>query len=161
MLPICGPCSKRAILCPECQKLYDDGAIGVLDIEVSRIVAEIVEDDVDIMHAVATRDRVIIVAAEEHIGAIIGESGSSIREISARLGKKAKVIGAGDFEKLARALIAPVRVKSINTVRLPGGGKSLRVRVNRSDISDLRMDPCDLDKVISSVTEIPVQLIFD
>ncbi len=159
-LPICDDCSKRTILCPNCQRLYDAGQITPLDIEVSRLIAKSVDCPVDVKGAVKTQDQVIIIASQDHVGKVIGESGRSIRAMSEALGMKTKVVGASDFEKIARAMIAPARVRSINKVVGPKGN-SIRIRIEKSDISRMRMSPEDLSTVISAACDEPVSMSFD
>lgn len=156
-LPICEDCSKRTLLCPKCQLAYDRAKITSLEVEVSRQIAAHVRGNIDVKGAVRTRDQVIIIAAKEHVGRIIGESGASIARISESLGAKTKVIGASDYESIAKALIAPARVRSINRVFGPLGD-SIRIRVEKEDIPNMRLPSDALAKVISAACSEDVRI---
>ncbi len=160
MLPICRSCAKSKYLCRTCQQKYDLSQITPLEVEASKILYGLFGDDMCLRHAVETSDGVVVVVAAGDVGKVIGEGGRSLRTLSEALGKSVRVIGDGDFADVAKALIAPARVKSITQVH-SGGAEKLRVHVNENDLRLLRMNPVDLGKLVASVTDKAVELLFD
>jgi len=160
-LPVCEVCAKSPILCSDCEKKLSDGVINEYDVEVSRVLYELFADDARLTRAIETQDYVVLLTKSEDVGSVIGEGGLNIQMISERLGRSVRVVGEGDFENMVKAFIAPARVKSINTVYRPRARKSVRVRIKRGDRGKLRNTLDDLGKLISSISDVDVELAFD
>jgi len=159
-LPICTPCAKRRLLCPACEAKLSTGEVSVYDIEVSRILYELFQDEADFTRAVDTETHLIVLAKSENVGGIIGKGGANLRRIQERAGKPVRVIGRDDYLETAKALIAPARVREINPV-LGSKNQKIRVHIEADDKGRLRLKPEDLRRLLAAVTEAEVDLVFD
>jgi transcription antitermination factor NusA-like protein len=160
-LPVCSVCAKSGILCPACEAKLSEGKINEFDVEVSRVLYELLGDEADFTRAINTENYVVILTGREEVGKIIGKGGRNIRVISKHIGKQVRVVGEGDFNEMVGVFIAPARVHSINTVYKPNGSMAIRVRVDRRDKNKLRIGVDDLKKLVSGITDTPVELTFD
>jgi transcription antitermination factor NusA-like protein len=158
--PVCEKCVGWRFLCDRCQRAYESGELSLSEIEISRILYSLNEDSITVRHAVETSDDVIIVVSAGDVGKAIGPSGSNAKKISEIFGKTAKFVGDGDFRELAQTIIAPARVKSINTV-FGVGVETIRVHADKADIPRLRHNPDDTEKILNCVTNKKAELVFD
>lgn len=154
-------CAKGMVLCPSCEKNLSLGKINEYDVEVSRVLYGIFREEADFIHAIDTENHLVIVVKAEDVGEVIGKGGANLRILTERLGRTVKVIGRDSFKETVTALIAPARVTGVNEVLKPGGGKAVRVRINREDQNRLRMSLPDLQKLVSAVTDQEVQLSWE
>jgi transcription antitermination factor NusA-like protein len=160
-LPICGPCAARRVLCASCERKLADGRLNIFEVEVSRVLYELLKDEADFTHAVDTDELIIIITRGEDVGKLIGRGGANLKVLSERLGKRVKVIGRDSFSDTVTALIAPARVRGINKVLRPGGGAAFRVRVEREDRDKLRLPLKDLQKLVCAATDMELEMAFD
>jgi len=158
--PICVKCLKSKVLCPDCQQRYDQGIICCEDVCASRTLFSCDQQSPGFIHAVPTRDYVLVIAQEDSVGDVIGESGRNLKSLACSLNCDVKVVGCEDFKKLVIALLAPARVKGFNRV-LTGEGELTRIRIASSEAKLLRMSFDDLQKVISAATDEAVELVLD
>jgi len=160
-LPVCQTCAVRGVLCLACESKLASGAITEYDVEAARTLYGLIGAEADFLRAIDTESQVIIVAAAESIGNVIGKGGANLKALESRLGKHVKVVGRDDYHNMASALIAPARINGMNEVLRPGGGRGLRIRVDRSDRDRLRMPAEDLTRLIAAASECSVELVFD
>ncbi|MBD3387554.1 MAG: transcription elongation factor NusA [Candidatus Altiarchaeales archaeon] len=160
-LPVCTDCAKRRLLCASCESKLSSGLINEYDVEASRALYGLLGDGADFRRAIPTEDFVAVIAKADDVGSVIGRGGDNIRVLSERLGRPVRVVGEDDFEEMVRALIAPARIKGVNEVFKPGGGRKIRVRVNAEDRKKLRMGVEDLRNLLSSLADAELDLTFD
>jgi transcription antitermination factor NusA-like protein len=160
-LPICARCAGSGVLCPACEAKLAAGGINEFDIEASRVLYEIFGEAADLTHAVEAEGVVILIAPAGEVGKIIGRGGENLRKVSDRLGRRVRVVGNDSLKELVTALAAPARIRGVNTVYLPGGGRSYRVRIDREDSKRLRMRLEDLGRLVSAASGQSVHLAFD
>lgn len=158
--PVCGKCVSWKFLCVECEKKYADGILNIHEVEVSRLLYSLAGDALSLKHVVSTKDEVVLVVAAEDVGKAIGASGRNIRKLSAVFQKPVKVVGDGDLKDVCEAIIAPAPVKSINKA-FGQNGETVKVHIAKEDISRLRHTPDDIQKLLSSITDKPSELVFD
>ena len=159
-MPLPIDCPDSPYLCQNCQKRYDEGELSVTDITASRILYKILKDDAKFIKAFKTEGRVIILCKEENVGKLIGEAGVVVASLSNGFGCPVRIVGAGSIDKVAKSLIAPASVSSINEV-YTSGKKSYRIHISSLDAGKLRMSQDSLKKLISSAIDLPVELILD
>lgn len=160
-LPICDVCVKTGLLCGACEKKLDSGSISELDVELSKILYELDHTDVGFARAIDTKNSIIILTDRDSIGKLIGRDGANIKAISKRLGKPVRVISTGSFNEMVYDLVAPAKVNGISKVHRPDGSTIKRIRIKKNDVQKLRMAPDDLQRVISSLSEKPSEIIFE
>lgn len=160
-LPVCSTCAGRNVLCRDCESKLASGAITEYDVEAARTLHGLMGSEADFLRAIDTDSQVIIVAAAESIGKVIGKGGANLKALEARLGRRVKVVGRDDYQNMASALIAPARINGMNEVLKPGGGKGLRIRVDAADKARLRMPQEDLRRLIEAAADRTVELVFD
>jgi len=159
--PLCRMYAARQVLCADCERKLASGAISEYDVEVARALHELIGDEAGFIKAVDTEGKVIVVAKPAKMGRIIGLGGVNLRDLAERVGKPVKVVGQGDFNDTAATLVAPARINGINSVLKPGGGKAIRVRVNRQDKDILRMPFDDIRRLIAAAADCEVDVVFD
>ena len=160
-LPVCTVCAKSGVLCPSCEAKLGEGRINEFDVEVSRILYELLGEEANFTRAIDTENYVVILTGSGDVGGLIGKGGGNIKEISKRLGKQVRVVGEGDFNEMVKAFIAPARVNGINTVYRPDGTMATRIRVDARGRGRLRVSPEDLRRLVSGMTDRHVELAFD
>ena len=160
-LPICDVCAKTGILCNGCEKNLDEGKISALDVELSKILDELGGGEIEFTKAIETEDNVMILAPKECLGKIIGRSGATIRVISRRIGKQVRVVGSGELKEMIHDLISPAKVVGVNKVYKPDGKVFQRIRVAEKDREQLRLNPEDIEKLISSLSKDKIEIAFE
>lgn len=160
-MPICNVCAKTGILCNVCEKKLAEGKITPLDVELSKILHELGDGEIEFTKAIETGDNVIILSPKESLGKIIGRSGATIRVISRRLGKQVRVVGSGDLHEMIYDFTSPAKVLGINKVYKPDGSVSQRIRISVRDKVKLRLSPEDITKLISSLSKDEIEIAFE
>ncbi|MBU4266357.1 MAG: KH domain-containing protein [Candidatus Altiarchaeales archaeon] len=160
VLPICEICAKSGVLCSACESKLQKGKISETDVELSKILHELGQD-IGFDHAINTENVIIVVTAKDQIGNFIGKGGDNLKILSDKLGKQLKVIGRGSLEETIHDFVAPVKVLGINTVFKPDGSTTKRVRVRSKDKKKLRMSPEEMEKLIKSLTDGEIEILFE
>lgn len=160
VLPICEICAKNGVLCSACESKLQKGKISETDVELSKILHELGQD-IGFDHAINTENVIIVVTAKDQIGNFIGKGGDNLKILSDKLGKQLKVIGRGSLEETIHDFVAPVKVLGINTVFKPDGSTTKRVRVRSKDKKKLRMSPEEMEKLIKSLTDGEIEILFE
>jgi len=160
-LPICDVCAKTGILCNVCEQKLAEGKVTPLDVELSKILYEFGEGEIEFTKAIETSDNIIILAPKESLGKIIGRSGATIRVISRKLGKQVRVVGSGELKEMIHDLTSPARVLGINKVFMPDGSVFQRIRIALKDKAKLRLNPEDIETLISSLSIDSVEIVFE
>ena len=159
-LPICEICAKSGVLCSACESKLQKGKISETDVELSKILHELGQD-IGFDHAINTENVIIVVTAKDQIGNFIGKGGDNLKILSDKLGKQLKVIGRGSLEETIHDFVAPVKVLGINTVFKPDGSTTKRVRVRSKDKKKLRMSPEEMEKLIKSLADDEIEILFE
>ncbi|MFH0861226.1 MAG: KH domain-containing protein [Candidatus Altiarchaeota archaeon] len=160
-LPICEVCAKTGLLCRMCEKNLQEGKISEIDVELSKILFEMDFEDIGFERSIETESSIIVLVSNEKVGKLIGRDGTNIKNISKRLGKPVRIIGTGNFDEMVVSLAAPAKVVEINRVLRSDGTTLRRIRLREADKSRLRMGYDDLKRVITSLSEHPVDIVFN
>ncbi|MCX6695030.1 MAG: KH domain-containing protein [Candidatus Altiarchaeota archaeon] len=161
VLPICELCAQTGLLCAACERKLGEGKISEFDVELSRMLYVVLGAEASFMKIVETSDNLVVLTERENVGKIIGKGGSTIKDISLKLGKQIRVVGVGDFKDMVYDFIAPAKVNGFNRVFVPDGSVKYRVRIDRRDEKKLRIPLRDLERMIDSVTGAKVDLILE
>ncbi len=159
-LPICEICAKSGVLCSACESKLQQGRISETDVELSRLLHELGQD-IGFDHAIDTEKAIIVITAKDQIGRFIGKGGDNIRILSNKLGKQLRVIGRGSLEETIYDFVAPVRVLGITRVYRPDGSAIRRVKIRDKDKKMLRMNPEEMERLIKSLTDDEIEILFE
>lgn len=151
-------------LCAECRKKLAEGRISELDFEVAQILYRI-NERYNITAASFTKaidlGRVVLILTQGEVGLLIGKEGKIVAEISHSLGKKVRIAEIGtDVKKSIADIITPARLLGINRV-FHEGREITRVRLAKADIPHLPLDISSLERVLKSLLEEDVKIIFE
>ena len=160
-LPICNTCAEKGVLCSKCKTKQQKGKITDLDVRISKLLYEMGEGGIGFEKAIDTKGFIIILTQKENIGKINGKGGDNIRHLSNTLGKQIRVIGTGNLEDIIYDFVAPARISSINTVYKTDGEVIERVKINKKDKKKLRMDIKEIERLIRSLTDESIVIVFD
>ena len=161
MLPICEVCAKTGLLCNACEKKLSEGKISEYDVELSRMLYSSLGVEADFIKVVETSDNLVVLTHRDGVGKIIGKGGSTIKDISAKLGKQIRVVGVGELKEMVYDFVSPAKIVGFNTVYVPDGSLKYRVRIDRRDEKKLRIPLRDLEKMIDSITGNKVDLVLE
>lgn len=159
-LPICDICAKTGVLCSTCESKLQEGKISELDVKLSGLLYELGKSEIGFERAIDTKNFIIVLTKKEDVGKIIGRGGDNIRFLSEKLEKQLRVIGTGDLEDTIYDFVAPARITSINTVYRLDGSTIKRVRIDKKDKEKLRMDLEEIKKLIASLADDNIEIIF-
>ncbi|MCK4492248.1 MAG: KH domain-containing protein [Candidatus Altiarchaeales archaeon] len=159
-LPICDICAKTGVLCSTCESKLQEGRISELDVKLSGLLYGLGKSEIGFERAIDTKNFIIVLTRKEDVGKIIGRGGDSIRFLSEKLEKQLRVIGTGDLEQTIYDFVAPARITSINTVYRLDGSTIKRVRIDKRDKKKLRMDLEEIKKLIASLADDNIEIIF-
>jgi len=162
--PVCDTDLKSGELCPQCEKKVAEGEITKLDFEVAQILYKI-NDRYNISNASFYKaidlGRVVLILTRGEAGLLIGKQGKIVSELSSSLGKKVRIAEAtGDVKKTIADIITPARLLGINHA-FHEGKEVTKVRIARADMPHLPLDVASLEKVLRSLLEDDVKLVFE
>jgi transcription antitermination factor NusA-like protein len=160
-LPICEICAKTGVLCSVCEERLKEGKITELDVELSKILYKMGEEEIGFDRAIDTKNFIIILTQKENIGKIIGKGGDHIRQLSKDLGKPVRVISSGNLQETIHDFVAPAHMISVNVVYKPDGSCVQRVKISANDKKKLRMTVEEIERLIASLTESHVEISFE
>ncbi|HHQ45487.1 MAG TPA: hypothetical protein ENN13_05065 [Candidatus Altiarchaeales archaeon] len=155
--PLCMDCLNRIMLCPACQKKFDDGLITALEMQIARILYKL-NPNATFKHLVETEEAVIVLSEKKMLGQIIGQGGANLQKLRDFLGKQVKVLGVDDFASLAESLVSPAEVKSINKVFTKNGEKQ---KVVVRDGEKLRINSVDVGRILEKASGLEVEVVVE
>ena len=162
--PVCDTDLKSGELCPQCEKRIAEGKITKLDFEVAQILYKI-NDRYNISNASFYKaidlGRVVLILTRGEAGLLIGKQGKIVSELSSSLGKKVRIAEAtGDVKKTIADIITPARLLGINHA-FHEGREITKVRIARADMPHLPLDVASLERILRSLLEDDVKLVFE
>jgi len=162
--PVCDSDLRSGELCQDCKKKLAEGKISELDFEVAQILFRINERyniTAASFHKAIDLGRVVLILTKGEVGLLIGKEGKIVAEISHSLGKKVRIAEAGgDVKKTIADIITPARLLGINRV-FHEGREITRVRLSKSDLQQLPLDLSSLERVLKSLLEEDVKIVFE
>lgn len=160
MLPICDICAKTGVLCGACEARLNKGEITPLDVELSGVLYNLGSGEIGFERAIDTGENIIIITKKGSVGKVIGKSGSNLKILSKKLGKKVQVIGTGKLDELIDDFMAPARIIGVNTVFKPDGSTTQRVKISRMERDKIAMEIGTMQNMIRSLTGDDVEIVF-
>lgn len=163
--PICQVCLGNDILCSGCRSKLEKGEITDADIEVSRLIHQLAQDmpslrNITIKKVYRTTNSYVILAGEGDASKIVGKNGKGVKKISKRLNSSISIVeDKNDPEEIAKRLIAPAEVKSINTVFKPEGEEE-KLIVDEDDKNRVSLSKEEFKEVLNKITGNDFSLAF-
>ncbi len=163
-LPFCEIDLATHSLCNSCQGKIDSGALSQLDVKVCEFLIkrkkDLALDGIEFDKAIEA-DNAIVAITSSKPGLLIGPKGKVAHELSKFLGKHVKVVGKNvDLATALSELLAPVRVKGINTV-FRQQGRAFKVKLSRADEHRLPLPKSAIERVAAEVSKDPVVFEFE
>jgi len=144
-LPICSFCAKTGMLCTGCQRKLAEGKITQLDVEVSKLLSNMLPkypslQSIKISRAVEIGDFIILQVRKKDISDLIRSNNQILNIIEQELGRKFHVIENTKSErKIIESLFLPVEILGVNKIFVPDGSEEFRVRARQEDAKKLPM----------------------
>ena len=145
-LPICSFCAKTGMLCTGCQRKLAEGKITQLDVDVSKILSNMLPkypslQGVKISRAIEVGPFVILQVRKKDISSLIGTNDQILSKLEQEIGRKIHVIEYTKSErKIIESLFLPVEVLGVNKIFVPDGSEEFRVRARREAAEKLPMN---------------------
>jgi len=133
------------MLCTGCQRKLAEGKITQLDVEVSKILSNMVVkypslQNVKISRAVVVGPLVLLEVRKKDVSDIIGPKREILNAIEQKIGRKTHLIELAKSErKIIESLFLPVEVLGVNKIFVPDGSEEFKVRVRQADVEGLPM----------------------
>ncbi|MDD1775847.1 MAG: hypothetical protein LUP94_00670 [Candidatus Methanomethylicus sp.] len=159
-------CAKSGVLCPHCQEKMDRGEVTEADIEVSKwfIESEIKNPalkDYIIYRTVKIPKMMVIM-----VGSSSGVNRALLTKISKQMSDEKRtnvriVEKSSSIKKLLEQIVTPARVMGANTVWLPDGSWESTIRMPRSDLRKMPLDPRAAEEAIKILTGEVIHIVFE
>jgi len=164
--PICYFCAKSGVLCPRCQEKKDRGEITDTDVEVSKWFINFEAKNPQL------RDYVIhkTVQAGRTLVIMVSGGGAASRQLLTKLSKQLSdekryniriVEKSSSIKRLLEQIVTPARVMGANTVWLPDGSWESTVRIPRSDLRKMPLEPTQAEDAIKQLTGEIIHIVFE
>ncbi|MDI9608952.1 MAG: transcription elongation factor NusA [Candidatus Verstraetearchaeota archaeon] len=162
--PICYFCAKSGVLCPRCQEKLDKGEITQADVEVSKwfIDHEVKNPqlkDYSILRTVKLPNMVIVMVSGGGNKALLSKVSKQLsdeKRTSVRIVEKTSSI-----KRLLEQIVTPARVMGANTVWLPDGSWESTIKMPKSDMRKMPIDPRSAEEAIRILTGEVIHIVFD
>lgn len=162
--PICYFCAKSGVLCPRCQEKLDKGEITQADVEVSKwfIEYEVKNPqlkDYSILRTVNLPKMVIVMVSGSSNKALLSKVSKQLsdeKRTSVRIVEKTSSI-----KRLLEQIVTPARVMGANTVWLPDGSWESTIKMPKSDIRKMPIDPKSAEEAIRILTGEVIHIVFE
>lgn len=162
--PICYFCAKSGVLCPRCQEKLDKGEITQADVEVSKWFIDHEAKntqlkDYSILRTVKLPNMVIVMVSgggNKTLLSKVSKQLSDERRTSVRIVEKTSSI-----KRLLEQIVTPARVMGANTVWLPDGSWESTIKMPKSDMRKMPIDPRSAEEAIRILTGEVIHIVFD
>jgi transcription antitermination factor NusA-like protein len=160
--PICETCAKSGFLCQGCESRLAKGEISQADIEATRLLYEL-EANQTIPETEFERsielDGLLLLLVRGRVAALIGKGGRVVRMLSEKLGRKVRIIGAGDERTMIRDLVFPARIFGMNVLHTKEG-EEYTVVIPEEDRKKLVISEESLKKAVSVLSSKKINISF-
>ncbi|MEN3035582.1 MAG: transcription elongation factor NusA [Candidatus Methanosuratincola sp.] len=162
--PICYFCAKSGVLCPRCQEKLDKGEITQADVEVSKWFIDLEAKnpqlkDYSILRTVKLPNMVIVMVSGSSNKALLSKVSKQLsdeKRISVRIVEKTSSI-----KRLLEQIVTPARVMGANTVWLPDGSWESTIKMPKSDVRKMPIDPKSAVDAIRILTGEVIHIVFE
>lgn len=163
--PICFFCAKSGVLCPSCQEKLDKGEITEADVEVSKWFINYETKNPQLkdyaIHKTVKLPNMMIVmvsggSSNKALLAKISKQLSEEKKTNVRIIEKTSSI-----KRLLEQIVTPARVMGANTIWLPDGSWESTIKMPRSDLRKMPIDPRSAEEAIRILTGEVIHIVFE
>jgi len=163
--PICFFCAKSGVLCPRCQEKLDKGEITEADVEASKWFIDYEAKNPQLREYVihrtvrAGRMMIVMVSGKTSNRALLTKLSRQLsdeKRMNIRIVEKTSSI-----KRLLEQIVSPARVMGANTVWLPDGSWESTIRMPKSDVRKMPLDPKSAEEAIKILTGEVVHIVFE
>ncbi|RLE61629.1 MAG: hypothetical protein DRJ32_00880 [Thermoprotei archaeon] len=164
--PICIFDAKTRILCAKCQKLYDEGKISDIDIEISHHLVLLENKYPQLKDVVFHKSYQV----DNTIFMLITDSKEMseklwrkiVRYLERKLERNVKIVRkSSDIKNIISQLIYPARILGLSIIWFPDGTSEYMVRVSRRDYNRLSKSISLIEKAIKHLTKHYIKIVAE
>lgn len=164
--PLCSVCLESDMLCSGCNAKLQDGDITQMEVDVSRFLHTLSEDnqpleEAHIKEMFDTANVLVIVTEPGDAAKVVGRRGNVVKKIVDYVGKPVRVVeDTAEDQECAENLLMPVPVKSVNVVYKPEGEEK-KVVVDESNEHRVQISKTAFRTVMKELTGENFELSFE
>lgn len=164
--PICFFCAKSGVLCPRCQEKLDKGEITEADVEVSKWLIDYEAKNPQlknyVIHKTVKVPKMIIIMVSGGSGADRALLTKLSRQLSDEKRANVRIVEkTSSIKRLLEQIVTSARVMGANTVWLPDGSWESTIRIPKSDIRKMPLDPKSAEEAIRILSGEVVHIVFE
>ncbi|MDD1766508.1 MAG: hypothetical protein LUQ00_01145 [Candidatus Methanomethyliaceae archaeon] len=164
--PICFFCAKSGVLCPRCQEKLDKGEVTEADVEVSKWFIDYEAKNPQlkdyVIHRTVKVPKMMIIMVSGGSGADRALLAKLSRQLSDEKRTNVRIVEkTSSIKRLLEQIVTPVRVMGANTVWLPDGSWESTIRMPRSDMRKMPLDPKSAEEAIKILSGEIVHIAFE
>lgn len=164
--PICFFCAKSGVLCPRCQEKRDKGEVTEADVEVSKWFIDYEAKNPQlrdyVIHRTVKVPKMIIIMVSGGGGADRALLTKLSRQLSDEKRTNVRIVEkTSSIKRLLEQIVTPARVMGANTVWLPDGSWESTIRLPRSDLRKMPLDPKSAEEAIKILTGEVIHIVFE
>ena len=164
--PICFFCAKSGVLCPRCQEKLDKGDVTEADVEVSKWFIDYEAKNPQlkdyVIHRTVKVPKMMIIMVSGGSGADRALLAKLSRQLSDEKRTNVRIVEkTSSIKRLLEQIVTPVRVMGANTVWLPDGSWESTIRMPRSDMRKMPLDPKSAEEAIKILSGEIVHIAFE
>ncbi|MBM5805489.1 MAG: hypothetical protein FJZ49_05445 [Candidatus Verstraetearchaeota archaeon] len=164
--PICFFCAKSGVLCPRCQEKLDKGEVTEADVEVSKWFIDYEAKNPQlreyVIHRTVKVPKMMIIMVSGGGGADRALLSKLSRQLSDEKRTNVRIVEkTSSIKRLLEQIVTPARVMGANTVWLPDGSWESTIRMPRSDLRKMPLDPKSAEEAIKMLAGEVVHIVFE
>lgn len=164
--PICFFCAKSGVLCPRCQEKLDKGEVTEADVEVSKWFIDYEAKNPQlrdyVIHRTVKVPKMMIIMVSGGGGADRALLTKLSRQLSDEKRTNVRIVEkTSSIKRLLEQIVTPTRVMGANTVWLPDGSWESTIRMPRSDLRKMPLDPKSAEEAIKILAGEVIHIVFE
>jgi transcription antitermination factor NusA-like protein len=164
--PICFFCAKSGVLCPRCQEKLDKGEVTEADVEVSKWFIDYEAKNPQlkdyVIHRTVKVPKMMIIMVSRGSGTNRALLAKLSRQLSDEKRTNVRIVEkTSSIKGLLEQIVTPARVMGANTVWLPDGSWESTIRMPRSDMRKMPLDPKSAEEAIKILSGEIIHIVFE
>jgi transcription antitermination factor NusA-like protein len=164
--PICFFCAKSGVLCPRCQEKLDKGEVTEADVEVSKWFIDYEAKNPQlrdyVIHRTVKVPKMMIIMVSGGGGADRALLTKLSRQLSDEKRTNVRIVEkTSSIKRRLEQIVTPARVMGANTVWLPDGSWESTIRMPRSDMRKMPLDPKSAEEAIKILAGEIIHIVFE
>ena len=164
--PICFFCAKSGVLCPRCQEKLDNGEVTDADVEVSKWFIDYEAKNPQlrdyVIHRTVKVPKMMIIMVSGGGGADRALLTKLSRQLSDEKRTNVRIVEkTSSIKRRLEQIVTPARVMGANTVWLPDGSWESTIRMPRSDMRKMPLDPKSAEEAIKILAGEIIHIVFE